>query len=79
MFKKIPIRPVMLFQEILTHTYSSPIAFAELQSNFTHCYLSMLSSGLHWDAEPRIELGAALQQPDALDSRLSYAAPILQI
>jgi hypothetical protein len=63
----------------ISYYVHSPIAIAELQFNHTHCYLSLLSSGLHSDAEPRIELGAALQQPDALDRRLSYAAPILQI
>jgi hypothetical protein len=64
----------------LSQYIHSPIAFAELQSNFTHCYLSMLSSDLRWGAEPRIELGAALQKPDALDPsselRRNYSADL---
>jgi hypothetical protein len=58
------------------HSINLSVALAELHSIFLIAVRS--EEGLHWGAEPRIELGAALQQPDALTSeprRTLGAAP----
>jgi hypothetical protein len=58
----------LLFPFIRIHSIDSSVAIAELHS------ITAVPSveGFHWGAEPRIELGTALQQPHVIPSELCH-------